>query len=85
MLSPRPGVIPEGHCQPGTGPTPRTSQRERTLATQGYPWDSRRLYLKFSDTGKTEYSNTQQGLPEFGYTLARNETHEGIARVLGYF
>jgi hypothetical protein len=22
--------------------------------------------------GKAEYSNTQQGLPEFGYTLTRN-------------
>jgi hypothetical protein len=24
-----------------------------------------------TDTSKTEHSNTQQGLPEFGYTLAR--------------
>jgi hypothetical protein len=45
-LSPGPGVTPEGHCRPGTGPTPRTSQKERTLATQGCPWDSQRLYLK---------------------------------------
>jgi hypothetical protein len=46
MLSPRPGVTQEGHCQPGTDPTPRTSQKEQTLAKQGCPWDSRRLYLK---------------------------------------
>jgi hypothetical protein len=46
MLSPRPGVTEEGHCQPGTDPTPRTSQKEQTLAMQGCPWDSRRLYLK---------------------------------------
>jgi hypothetical protein len=45
-LSPGPGVTPEGQCWPGTGPTPRTSQTERTLATQGCPWYSRRLYLK---------------------------------------
>jgi hypothetical protein len=25
-----------------------------------------------TDIGKAEYSNTQQGLPDFGYTLARN-------------
>jgi hypothetical protein len=24
------------------------------------------------DTSKAEHSNTQQGLPEFGYTLAHN-------------
>jgi hypothetical protein len=45
-LSPGLGVTPEGLCWPGTGPTPRTSQTERTLATQGCPWGSRRLYLK---------------------------------------
>jgi hypothetical protein len=45
-LSPGPGVTLEGHCRPGTGPIPRTSQKERTLATQGCPWDSRRSYLK---------------------------------------
>jgi hypothetical protein len=45
-LSPGLGVTPEGQCRPGMGPTPRTSQKERTLATQGCPWDSRRLYLK---------------------------------------
>jgi hypothetical protein len=46
MLSPRPSVTQEGHCQPGTDPTPWTSQKEQTLATQGCPWDSRRVYLK---------------------------------------
>jgi hypothetical protein len=37
------------------------------------------------DTSKTEYSNTQQGLLGIGYTLARNETHEGIVKALGLF
>jgi hypothetical protein len=45
-LGPGLGVTPEGHCRPGMGPTPRTSQKERTLATQGCPWDFRRSYLK---------------------------------------
>jgi hypothetical protein len=42
-------------------------------------------FIPETDTSKAEHSNTQQGLPEFGYTLARNYTHEGIAKVLGYF
>jgi hypothetical protein len=46
MLSPRPGVTPEGHCQPGTYPTPRTSHVEQKLAMQNYLWCSRSLYLK---------------------------------------
>jgi hypothetical protein len=32
IFSPKPGVIPEGHCQPGTDPTPRTNQMEQRLA-----------------------------------------------------
>jgi hypothetical protein len=31
-LSPKHGVIQEGHCQPGTDPTPQTSQTEQRLA-----------------------------------------------------
>jgi hypothetical protein len=46
MLSPRPGVILEGHCQPGTDPIPRTSPKEQKLAMWGCPWGSRRLYLQ---------------------------------------
>jgi hypothetical protein len=46
MLSPRTGVTPEGHCRLGTDPTPWTSHVEEKLATQSYPWDFRRLYLK---------------------------------------
>jgi hypothetical protein len=38
-----------------------------------------------TDTSKAEHSNTQQGLPGFGYTLARNWTYEGTAKVLGLF
>jgi hypothetical protein len=40
MLSPRPGVTQEGHCQPGMDPTPRTSHVDQRLATQNYPWGS---------------------------------------------
>jgi hypothetical protein len=46
ILSPKLGVTQEGHRQPGTDPTPRTSQTEQKLAMQGYPWGSRRLFLK---------------------------------------
>jgi hypothetical protein len=46
MLSPRPGVTPEGHCQPGTDPIPRTSQKVQKLAMQRDPWGYRRLYLQ---------------------------------------
>jgi hypothetical protein len=46
MLSPRPGVNQEGHCQPGMDPTPRTSHVEPKLATQNYSWCSQSLYLK---------------------------------------
>jgi hypothetical protein len=38
-----------------------------------------------NDTSKTEYSNTQQGLPGVGYILVRNWTYEGVSRVLGLF
>jgi hypothetical protein len=36
-------------------------------------------------TSKTEYSNTQQGLPGVGYTLARNKTNDDIVKALGLF
>jgi hypothetical protein len=36
ILSPKLGVTQEGHYQPGTDPTPRTSQKEQKLAMQGY-------------------------------------------------
>jgi hypothetical protein len=47
-LSPKPGVTLEGHCQPGTDLTPRTSHTEQKLAMQYYPGGSRRSYLKNS-------------------------------------
>jgi hypothetical protein len=46
VLSPKLGVTQEGHCQPGTDPTPRTSHTEQKLAMQNYPWGSQRSYLK---------------------------------------
>jgi hypothetical protein len=45
-FSPKPGVIPEGHCQPGTNPTPWTSQTEQRWARQDYPFGFHRPYLK---------------------------------------
>jgi hypothetical protein len=45
-LSPKHGVIPEGHCQPGMDPTPRTSQTEQRMARLDYPFGSHRPYLK---------------------------------------
>jgi hypothetical protein len=35
-LSPKHGVILEGHCRPGTNPTPRTSQTEQRMARLDY-------------------------------------------------
>jgi hypothetical protein len=35
-----------GSLPAGTGPIPRTSQKEQLLAMQGCPWDSRKLNLK---------------------------------------
>jgi hypothetical protein len=46
MFSPKPGVIPEGHCQPRTDPIPRTSQTEQRLAMLNHPWGSQGSYLK---------------------------------------
>jgi hypothetical protein len=45
-LSPKYGVIQEGHCQPGTDPTPPTSQTEQKLAMRNHPGGFQRLYLK---------------------------------------
>jgi hypothetical protein len=66
-FSPKSGVIPEGHCQPGTDPTPQTSQTEQRLAMLDHPWGSQRSYLK-NRLAKTEYTNTQQDLTGVGYT-----------------
>jgi hypothetical protein len=46
VLSPKLGVTQEGHCQPGTDPTPWTNHTEQKLAMQNYPWGSQRSYLK---------------------------------------
>jgi hypothetical protein len=43
------------------------------------------MFPKKHITSKAEYTNTQQGLPGIGYTLAHNKTHEGIVKVLGLF
>jgi hypothetical protein len=45
-LSPKYGVIPEGHCRSGTDPTPRTSQTEQRMASLDYPFGFHRPYLK---------------------------------------
>jgi hypothetical protein len=38
MLSPKYGVIPEGHCRPEMDPTPWTSQMEQRMARLDYPF-----------------------------------------------
>jgi hypothetical protein len=67
-FSQKPGVIPEGHCQPGTDPIPRTSQTEQKLAMQDYPWGSQRSYLKNSLTRLSILILSKAHL-ELGYTL----------------
>jgi hypothetical protein len=34
ILSPKHGVIPKGHCQPGTDPIPRTSEAVKCRAME---------------------------------------------------
>jgi hypothetical protein len=75
MLHPKHGIIPEGHCQPGTDPTPRTSQTEQRMARLDYPFGFHRPYLKsrlarlsILILSKTKYTNTQQDLTEIRYT-----------------
>jgi hypothetical protein len=68
MFSPKPGVILEGHCQPGTDPTPRTSQTEQRLAMQDYPWSSQGSHLKNS-IAILSILILSKAYPELGYTL----------------
>jgi hypothetical protein len=68
MLSPRPGVTQEGHCQPGTDPIPRTSHTEHKLTMQSYPWGSRRSYLKIL-LGRLSILVLSKAYPRLGYTL----------------
>ena len=71
MPSPHHDITPEGHCQPGTNPIPRTSQTEQRRAKLEYPFGSQRPYLKVK-TSKTEYTNTQQDLTENSGIQAQN-------------
>jgi hypothetical protein len=68
VLSPRLGVTQEGHCQPGTDPTPQTSQKEQKLAKQNYPWGPQRSYLKNS-LAKLSILILSKAYLELGYTL----------------
>jgi hypothetical protein len=67
VLSPKLGVTQEGHCQPGTGPTP-------TDQPYGIEVGHAELSVGFSkvipenNTNKTEYTNTQQDLPTSWYS-----------------
>jgi hypothetical protein len=45
-LSPKHGVIPEGHCQLGMDPIPWTSQTEQRMARLDNPFGSHKPYLK---------------------------------------
>jgi hypothetical protein len=71
MLSPRPGVTQEGSlpAEDGSHSTDQPCGIEVGRAELSV------VFLKLipeNDTSKTEYSNTQQGLPKIGYMLARN-------------
>jgi hypothetical protein len=57
MLSPRPGVTQEGHCQPGTDHS--TDQPKGTdVAHAGLSVGLSKVVLE-TDTSKAEHSNTQ--------------------------
>jgi len=57
------------HHWPGTHPTPRTNQAEECKARSNWQSYPQRFHLKQNiATSKAEYSNTQQGLPDWGYT-----------------
>jgi hypothetical protein len=68
ISSPKPGVIPEGHCQPGTDPIPRTSQMEQRLARLDHPWGSQRLYLKnrLASLSNSPWSSYGLSIPDSG-------------------
>jgi hypothetical protein len=68
MFSPKPGIISEGYCQPGTDPTPRTRQMEQKMAMQDYPWGSQRSYLKNS-LARLSILILSKAYPGLGYTL----------------
>jgi hypothetical protein len=68
VLSPKLGVTPEGHYQPGTDPTPRTSHTEQKLAMQNYPGGSRRSFLKNS-LARLSMLILSKAYPGLGYTL----------------
>jgi hypothetical protein len=66
-LSPKYGIIQEGHCQPGTDPTTRISQTEQKLAMRNHPWGFQRsnLKIRLARLGMlilSKDANTQQGL-----------------------
>jgi hypothetical protein len=67
-FSSKPSVIPEGHCQPGTDPTPLTSQMEQRLAMQDNPWGSQGSYLKNS-LARLSILILSKAYPGLGYTL----------------
>jgi hypothetical protein len=64
-LSPGPDVTPEGHGSHSTD-QPKGTDVGHTRLSVGFS-----KVIPETDIGKAEYPNTQQGLPEFGYTLAR--------------
>jgi GTP cyclohydrolase FolE2 len=67
MLSPRPGVSPEGHCQPGDGSHSTDQPKGTEVSHAGLSVGFSKV-IPANDTSKTEYSNTQHGLSKFGYT-----------------
>ena len=59
------------HRWPGTDPTPRTNQAGEYKARSDWQTCPPKYLMKQNwATSKAEYANTQQDLPDWGYTLA---------------
>jgi hypothetical protein len=64
-------ITPYHQCWPGMDPIPRTNLLKEHRAKVGKSRVFKTLPAKHI-ASKAEYTNTQQGLPGVGYTLAHN-------------
>jgi hypothetical protein len=69
---PRHDITRYHQCWPGTDPIPRANRLEELRAKTRERVGSSKVLPEKHKTSKTEYTNTQQGLPGIGYTLAHN-------------
>ena len=69
MMKPVHDITWHCHRWPESDPTPPTNQEVRYSAMSDQLSCPQRSHLKQSKaTSKTEYTNTQQGLSDYGYT-----------------